>query len=220
MTHTKACQNKSDYQIETILSGKASDKIRERAANGRFDERIALIGLLMDAISEACRQTAEQEDYLVLVLQALKHYRASSTDSPLKNESDRLRETLFLRSRAGTLSQSERRTLQLAIGFFQTCMQNGLEFDGCKKAYRKDASQLQEQSRETSEKLSNAFAFIEEVFPQGQEMLIFVTELTVNEITSRFISHYGCEPYYLHSKDLMFYERNKEIASRMAALEL
>jgi hypothetical protein len=41
---------RSDYQAQQILDGKAGKDIVERAKKAEFDERIALIGLLMDAI--------------------------------------------------------------------------------------------------------------------------------------------------------------------------
>ena len=42
---------RSDYQIDTILSGKAGDEIKQRARNARFDERLSLIGLLLDGVA-------------------------------------------------------------------------------------------------------------------------------------------------------------------------
>lgn len=55
------------------------------------------------------------------------------------------------------------------------------------------------------------FGFIEEVFEDGQEMLIVVTELTANYYSAKFISRYGCPEYFKHNSSLLFYERHKEI---------
>ena len=38
----------SDYQVDTILDGTVTEAIRERAAQASFDERVALLGLLLD----------------------------------------------------------------------------------------------------------------------------------------------------------------------------
>ena len=48
-------------------------------------------------------------------------------------------------------------------------------------------------------KLSNAFVFCEEVFGEGQEILILVTELTISYFGARFISRYGCNATLAHS---------------------
>ena len=64
------------------------------------------------------------------------------------------------------------------------------------------------------------FAFVEEVFEEGQEILIIVTELTINYYSVQFISHYGCKEYFNHNKELLFYERQKEIISELESIDL
>ena len=41
---------KSDYQVDDILNGKASEKIKERAKSAKFDERLSLLGLMLDRV--------------------------------------------------------------------------------------------------------------------------------------------------------------------------
>ena len=79
------------------------------------------------------------------------------------------------------------------------------DFDARVKALKKSAEKA-------GKKLSNLFLFAEDVFPDGQEMLILVTELT--------ISRYGCKEYFAHNKELLFYERQKEIINEIQTLEL
>ena len=79
---------------------------------------------------------------------------------------------------------------------------------------------LKAQARQAGEKLSNLFRFCEEVFPDGQELLILVTELTVSPYSAKFISRYGCEEYFAYNKELLFYERQQEIISEIEKLEL
>lgn len=43
---------RSDYQVDAILSGRAPAKIKNRAQTAQFDERLALLGLLLDASPE------------------------------------------------------------------------------------------------------------------------------------------------------------------------
>ncbi len=45
----------------------------------------------------------------------------------------------------------------------------------------------------------------------SQEILILVTELTSNSQSARFISRFGNEAYFRHNKELLFYERQKEL---------
>ena len=86
-------------------------------------------------------------------------------------------------------------------------------FDRCVK-------ELKNHATTTGVQLSNVFHFCEEVFPDGQEVLILVTELTMNSYASRFISRYGCEAYFAHNKELLFYERQQKLIADMEKLEL
>lgn len=45
-------------------------------------------------------------------------------------------------------------------------------------------------------------------------------KLTISYYGSRFISRYGCKEYFEHNKELLFYERQKEIISEIEKLEL
>ena len=79
---------------------------------------------------------------------------------------------------------------------------------------------LKKLSTDAGKKLSNVFQFCEEVFPEGQEMLILVTELTISYYGAHFISRYGCKEYFAHNKELLFYERQKEIILQLDSLNL
>lgn len=79
---------------------------------------------------------------------------------------------------------------------------------------------LKRQAADAGKKLSNMFVFCEEVFADGTELLILVTELTISYYGSRFISRYGCKEYFTHNKELQFYERQKEIIGELEKLEI
>ena len=51
-------------------------------------------------------------------------------------------------------------------------------------------------------------------------MLILVTEQTISYYGARFIRRYGCKEYFNHNKELLFYERQKEIITELEKLEL
>ena len=57
------------------------------------------------------------------------------------------------------------------------------------------------------------------LFADGDEILIFVTELTANYYSARFIGRYGCDRYYMHNKQLQFDQRQQEIIKRMDEIQ-
>ena len=80
-----------------------------------------------------------------------------------------------------------------------------------KKEYNDKVKSISQKAEDSKKQLSNMFRFSEEVFGEGQEILIIVTDLTANYNSARFISEFGCEEYFKHNKELLFYERQKEI---------
>ena len=89
-----------------------------------------------------------------------------------------------------------------------------------KTDFDKRAKELKKQADAAGKQLSNVFLFCEDVFGDGQEMLILVTELTISYYGAHFISRYGCTEYFNHNKELLFYERQKEIIREIESLEL
>ena len=89
-----------------------------------------------------------------------------------------------------------------------------------KKDFDSRVKAMKKQAEGAGKKLSNVFLFCEEVFSEGQEMLILVTELTINAHSARFISRYGCKEYFDHNKELLFYERQQEIIREIEDLKL
>ena len=89
-----------------------------------------------------------------------------------------------------------------------------------KKEFDNYTKKLKKQEANAGIQLSNMFGFCEEVFGEGQEMLILVTELTISYYSAHFISRYGCKEYFNHNKELLFYERQKEIIREIESLKL
>ena len=93
-------------------------------------------------------------------------------------------------------------------------------FQILKSDFDKRTKALKKQAQEAGKKLSNLFQFCEEAFGEGQEMLILVTELSISYYGANFISRYGCKEYFAHNKELLFYERQKEIIAEIEEMEL
>ena len=93
-------------------------------------------------------------------------------------------------------------------------------FKKIKGLYDKKITAFKNKAANASEKMSNVFKFCEDVFScYGQEVLILVTELTINYYCAKFISRYGCPEYFKHNKELLFYERQKEIIRELEILD-
>ena len=66
--------------------------------------------------------------------------------------------------------------------------------------------------------VENVFKFVEEVFGDGQEMVILVAELTTRYAAAKFISTFGSDAYFKHNKEVLFYERKQELLAKIDEL--
>ena len=222
-----------DYQVDKILNGKADSRIKTRAKEARFDERLSLVSLILDSVNEDIRTVIDEEELLRSCLECIKQFRQTSAvrKKDPKDEMEKLiaREEKALESarNSGALSQMERNRRQKTILFLkELALKIGGEEDAeaafklVKKEYNGKVKTLSKEADDVKKRLSNMFLFGEEVFGEGQELLIIVTELTANYNSARFISEFGCEEYFKHNKELLFYERQREIITKIENLGL
>lgn len=224
---------KSDYQIGDILGGKNVDDIISRAKSAKFDERIALIGLLLDAVYGFTSVIYGTEASMRLLTTELRNLKMmlmrdsveKAFDSIIKNATGVLEKGKHASSMSkddiyaynSLLSMIE----EIKVSVIKASPKDADEaFKLVKKAFDAKVKGLKDKSIAVQEKLSNAFKFLENAFGDGQEMLIFVTELTINRYTASFISRYGCSEYFKHNKELLLYERHRDIIREIEILNI
>ena len=226
---------RADYQVDRILDGKAEVTITDRAKAAKFDERLSLLGLLLDAIDEKLRGVIREESALGELMAALKAVRLelarpnADANAALQKQIDQRRRELDTGKRAGTLSEDHAFALNRTIVLLdaQRAMlqmeqpSGGMEaFKLLKADFDKQTKALKTAADKAGKQLSNVFRFCEDAFGGGQEMLILVTELTISRYAARFISRYGCPEYFAHNKELLFYERQMELIAELDNLKL
>ena len=224
---------RSDYKIEEILAGKADASIIFRAQQAKIDERLSLLGLLFDAAVSRLRGICETEDVLEVLTAELKGIcgeldSGKFTDDLLSDHIEAVRKQLESGREASSLSAARQRVLQRAVSILsefrgevlKTPASDGKsDFDTVRTAFGKLVDSLKSDTEAAGAALNNIFEFCEKAFDEGDEILIFVTELTVNYYSARFIGHYGCDKYYLHNKELQFRERQLELQQRVNEID-
>lgn len=226
---------KSDYQVDKILAGAAPVEIKERAKTGKFDERLVLLGLMLDAVTEQLCAVCRTELVQTELLNVLRNIRIEleRPDSDRKKAVGRQVSALQKRIKNGKLASMLSADTEYALHSTIAVLENmaamldekapansAEAFKLLKAAFDKRTKELKKQADAAGKQLSNVFLFCEEVFGDGQEMLILVTELTISYYGAHFIGRYGCTEYFNHNKELLFYERQKQIIQEIERLEL
>lgn len=207
---------RSDYKIDLILSGNTPDEIIKRAEEAEFDERLSLLGLLLDKVGTDIRSIIRTEDTVTALLKLLKDVKAgASIGEKLSEQQERMRRD----ERRGTLAAEKRREYERVLAFLKKHEDRDSDFETIKADFDAAVSDMKKAAAIAKEQLENLFGFAEKVWSRGQETLIIVTELTANYYTARFIARYGCESYYRYNEELLFYQRRTDIIRRMESLQ-
>lgn len=224
---------KSDYQVNSILSGTATEEIRQRAKAAGFDERLSLLGLMLSVVFEGTDQVARQEATLTCLMQALKQYRQDLTNSVLNSKKalEKLianeQNKIVRGTKSGSLSAEERRISQSLIAVLEEILRKTEEgakgeqaFFVAKETFDNKKQKLQRQTETVGKQMNNMFIFSAASFGVSQEITIILTELTIHNNAAIFISRYGCEEYFKYNKELLFHERQLELIRKIEQLDL
>jgi MoxR-like ATPase len=227
----------NDYKVEEILTGTVNEQVREKARQAAFDERLSLMGMLVDKLLHEIRdnmQTSEMLGELMNPLRALKAKAesGSSVDELLElldKQSQGRQKAMESLQKAGALSDRDKAKAKAIIKFLSAC-ERQLRLEGAddaqaafgklKENFDAKVALYKKDTETVKSRLHFLFQFVEDAFGSGNEMLILVTECTVQPDCVKFISAYGCEDYQRHNEEMMLTERNHQLAEQIKKLEL
>lgn len=227
---------RQDYHVQEILDGNPDKDVVKRAKKAGFDERLSLMGLLLDALQLQIRENMELESALKKLLPVLRDMKTVIQENPggdifqlmEKKISEVSAEEMSL-DQANALSDSARRDYNMVLHTLRECekqlklhdITDAQEaFAYVREQYNVQVSQMKAKNESISAQLSNLFAFVEKQFGEGNEMLVLVTDLTVNDASARFIAENGCEDYFKYSQKFRIDERQREIEEAVEQLDV
>ena len=227
---------KRDYHIADILGGSPSAHAIARAKEAAFDERLSLLGMLLDKVQADMKDIMEQAAFLTDLkapLQAIgrmaENSRTEQLLAVLEKQAEGRKKLLENLQGANSLSDADRKKHCSVIRFLEEGRKElyvGETLDGVgayeflKKKYSARVAGMKRETERVQSELHALFVFAEEAFARGNEMLILVTELTVNTASAQFIAAFGSPDYRRHNEELMLGERGDNIMSQIAELEL
>lgn len=220
------------YRIPEILDGTVeieADSIKDAP----FDEKLSLIGLLADALTQEFKSYVYELESQKQLLEQLKYLRED-----LKQEKGaavailgRLTEAkrrIFERQKElNALDKDEIKAASMTIkrmtelvDFLKTDTTGNAREDFSLVKDRFDTIEFvrKEGISAVENHLNNAFAFLVKVYGEGQELVIFLTELSAGYYSLRFISECGNEAFYKYNKLLLLKENRSRLTEE--AMEL
>lgn len=227
---------KRDYRIADILGGSPSVQAIVRAKEAPFDERLSLLGMLLDKVQADMKDIMEQAAFLSDLKNPLKAMGQTAEESfaedillSLEKQAEGRRKLLENLQNANSLSETDRKKHRRVVRFLEEARKElyvggavtGAEaFGFLKSKYSSLVARMKQETEAVQGELHALFAFAEEAFDKGNELLILVTELTVNTASAQFIATFGSPDYKRHNEELMLSERSDDIKAQIAELKL
>lgn len=198
------------YKVDEILAGKIQKSALESLQKAQFDEKISMISLLLTRLAADIREALEQDLYTNELFRVLKEVQVENDAAIVLKRQKMKIEQMKEREMLDPESETRARRLCRQLEEYVPIMaQKG--FDDVKEAFASQVSLRKELLDECGKELDNAFVFLEEAFGEGQELVWFVSELTANYYTAKYISRFGCEKYFYYNKELLLVEKDFEI---------
>lgn len=223
-----------DYQLEKVFEGVIGESLAKKAAHASFDERLSVVGLLISRCTEQFRKACFQEQIVEMLFENLREAKEGMLGAwraqPLVFFEDMVKQfehTWNQMREAEILSRGQNRVYHQVMtrletyrkGLDESCEADGaLAFERIKTFFAQDRGQLEADQEKGGRMLEYAFDFMEAVFPHGQEMVIFITELGMNYYSVKFLQEYDCERYFKYNKNLLFEDSSRRIEARLREL--
>ena len=217
------------YHVDDILRGDWQQITVLELRAAPFDEKLSVMGLVLSRLTEAARNTRRQDALTESLHTALTEFKEKLPEA----EADPLlgqliwqrREKLKRAGEAGQLQKEARDLSQREINALEDyqrrlrqedCTGDGA-MDRVRAWFREEVDRREELGKSCGAQMDNAFRFLEGTFGQGQELVIFVTEITAGPDTSWFVENFGCDAYFRHNRELLFDDTRRRIREEIAA---
>lgn len=221
-----------DYGIAEILEGKVKPSVYARIDQAAFDERLSVVNLLLDGVSNVFYQIQREREITDAWYDFLKEYRqklknslqakgifetilAEKTASDEQNEKQQF-VSKAQSDRARSLNEKLKECAKKIVAEETINIEETALFARAKEPFDAQCEKLQSLENQGIETLEHAFTFMEQAFSDGQEMVVFVTELTITPEIAVFLSEHRIERYETYKNQLLIGTKRAEILSEIA----
>lgn len=234
---------KNNYGILDILAVNPGKQAYQNIFDASFDERISVVNLLISGLEVSFHKVSLNKMITDIWYDFLKKYKNGLEENGYEQKECRdtagigqdgsifadmfeQKKIEFDRSKkAGFLSRDEIKANEYIIEkLSKTHISSEKDADA---AFREALTgfecmrqELEKSEDLASEQLENVFLFIEEAIGAGQEMVVFVTELTLNSETAMFLSDNPSEKYLKYNSELLVGTKKEEILSKLRKDEI
>ena len=202
---------------------------RLKVRSAPFDERISIVSLLFAKLNLQFKKIREKEEVLEILVRCLREWKQKDIDLKIEKVIKNLTLEWKQKKEAQLLTRTDeikyKKAIEKAEEFSQmikkeNIIQIDMVWKRIQELFSEQTESYENEIRDIGNLLENAFNFMEAVFSDSQEMVIFITELNRSYFAIHFLQEYECERYYEYNKRLLFEEEEKIINKKLEKLQL
>lgn len=220
-----------NYQVKEVLNGHFQNGMIDRVKRAPFDEKLSVVSLLLSGLFDSFKASCRTDAWVTALFEALKEVktiffakeREDSSPAVLLEEQLKHKQKEFAKKKEQGLYHKEqilvmRKMLDCLESYEMMIKKENIldkeeAFALMRGRFEQEVELRERQMEESGRYLENAFDFMEMAFMESQEMVVFVTELTLNRYSASYIQENGCDRYYQYNKQLLFGQQESEIRS-------
>lgn len=216
---------RDDYGIADILAGKVRPETFARIYAAAFDERLSVVNLLLDGLSAFFGNVQENKQITDNWYGFLKEYqrRLKEGEAPVDSYRALLEERMAVveaEKQAEVCTKAQVAGWERIFAFWkENTPDSGLDvkesFAQAKAGFDRQRETLEDAEKKAMNALEHAFDFMEHAFENGEEMVVFVTELTLSPEAAMFLAEHTCERYMTYNEQLLIGKRKRELLSEL-----
>lgn len=229
-----------DYALDQVFCGHIDENLVKKASHASFDERLSVVSLLLGHCTSQFRRLYFREQVADRLLEQLRSFKDALSSLPEtappsshwftslfeKMCSDYDAELAHQREAELLTREQEqiwRQTSRILNDYCRTLCSSGPQstesaLECIQEQFKQETAAIAELQEQSGQMLEYAFDFLEAAFVQGQELVIFITELNSNPYSISFLQEYECQRYYQYNKELLFREKDRSILAKLDEL--
>lgn len=220
------------YGIVDILNGRVKTEVYTRLYQASFDERLSVVHLLLSGLNKYFQATAQIKavtdgwfSFLKRFRQALMEAESSENQNAITIYDNLVRsmeEQLEKDKISGFLTRESEKARRQLISCLNLGKPSEIQtgeasniFDLAREPFSAETKKLEQAEADAGRALEYAFDFVEQAFPDGQELVVFVTELTMGKYSSAYLAENECGRYQKYNQELLLGTKREELLSEL-----
>lgn len=214
------------YRLEGILNGEPYDKHIEKLKTTGIDEKLTVMGILIDKAKGMIRQVMDETDLLKEIMPSLKGIEDIEKIKVLAQAQDSI---ISSRKRAGSLTKEEKNKRRKMKSLYEDIIAAATKIEEVEnvenvqsianKVYNSRVSALKAEVTNVKKAIGYLYAFTSDAFgDESNEMLVLTTELTMSDKAAAFMVTFGSDEYNRYSELLKVTNRNQELQNEIIGM--